>query len=382
MTEDIRHIPLDRGVTNIALMRGDEELSRALVVPMTMHFGRVELRMDGIGGVATPEAHRHKGYSRRVLEAAIRFMTVGDAVISTLYGIPDFYPKYGFRSLGPEPVITPVHLHERNVLNDGYVERYGAQGDLQAIKRLYWDETDGTYGSLVREEGWWTWGILEAGLGPDRQEIKVVERHGVVVGYAYRASRCWWMDQWRREDPDGLKIGEAFAIDANAADAVLASCRRWAVELETPKLQLAIPKRGRVGAAGQFQNVLVVDRYYDQAQFMGRSIGLVALMRGLAPELEARWHRVGGSMQGFSVTLSTEREHVTISGDDEGIRVRAGRSGGVDVQLTAGAVAQLALGGFEPADFLDRLDVPLSARLILATLFPKHVPYIYPLDRF
>ncbi|MDQ3613236.1 MAG: GNAT family N-acetyltransferase, partial [Chloroflexota bacterium] len=68
MTDEMRHISGDRGITTVVLMRGEERLSSTEVIPMTMQVGHARLRMDGIGGVATAEEHRYKGYSRRVLE--------------------------------------------------------------------------------------------------------------------------------------------------------------------------------------------------------------------------------------------------------------------------------------------------------------------------
>lgn len=382
MTEEIRYIPADRGITKVALMRGDEELSRTLVVPMTMTFGRAEIRMDGIGGVATPEAHRFRGYSRRVLEAAVAFMTAGDAVLSTLYGIPHFYPKYGFATLGPEFVITPIKLDERHTLPDGYAARDGTPSDLPVLQRLYREETARAYGPLVRDDSWWSWEVLEISLGHDQKEVRVVERAGSVVGYAWRTTKCWWMEQWQKRDPSGLKIGEAFSADHEAAEAVLAACRRWATDLGEPTLQMAIPKTCRVAAAAHLQNVTVSERYYDEGQFMGRATGLLALMRALAPELEARWRPVSTAMPAFALTLVTEGEHATITGNEDGIDISSNRPGDVEVRIDAGSVARLVLGGFDPGDVLDRLDVPPSSIPALTTIFPRHVPYIYPIDRF
>ena len=382
MTERICQIPGERGITTVALMRGEEQLSRALVVPMVMQVGRVRLRMDGIGGVATPEEHRYKGYSRRVLEAAVEFMTAGDAVLSTLYGIPHFYPKYGYATLGPEYVITPARLDERADLPDGMSLRAGMPADLPALQQLYRDETGRAYGPLVRDEDWWTWTELERAMSGEADEVRVVERGGRVVGYAARATSCWWMQQWTRRNSEGLKIAEAFAADAQAAEGVLAAVRMWATERGESVVELALPSTCRVGAAAMFQNARISERYNDEGEFMGRSTGLLPLLRNLVPELEARWRAVSCSMPRFAVTIVTEGERATISGSEQGIEVSAAGSGDIEIGIDPGTMARLALGAFEPELVLERAAVPAQAWPVLTVLFPRHVPYIYPLDRF
>jgi hypothetical protein len=382
MQEIVHHVPEGRGVVRVALMRGDEVLSRALVIPMTMRVGRATVRMDGIGGVETPEAHRNRGYARRVLEAAVRAMNAGDAAISTLYGIPHFYPRYGYATLGPEYELTPVSLHERNLLRDGYSARAGNAGDLPALKRLYREETAGAYGALVRDDDWWTWTELAKSLTDGAGEVRVVERGGQVVGYAWRGSFGWWMEQWTERAPHGLKVAEAFAADAAAAEMVLAACRRWATDLGDEQVTLGVPPECRVGTALRLQNATMVERWWDEGEFMGRSTGLASLLRSLAPEMEARWQVVSAAMLPFAITIVTEGERVTVSGGPDGIEVASGADGGIEVSLDPGTVARLALGGFDPQGILQRASVTAAAIPILSALFPRHVPYIYPVDRF
>ena len=380
MADVIRTIPEDDGSIRVALMRGEEELSRTFVIPMTIRIGRAEVRVDGIGGVATPEQHRHRGYSRRVLEVAVDLMTSGDAPLSMLYGIPHFYPKYGFATLGPEWTIAPVSLDERIDLPDGSTARDGAPGDLAALQRLYRHETGHAVGPVVRDDSWWVWRKLEQALEPGKDQVRVLERDGRVAGYAWRASYSWWMQQIAEDRPPALRIGEAFAADLDAAEAMLAVCRLWARALDLPVLTLAIPPDCRVGRAAQLQGSRVTALYGDEAEFMGRTTGLHALLRAMAPELDARWRPAG--MTPFSATIATGVERVTISGDETGVAVDAGLPGGVEVALDPGTVARLALGGFDPELVLARHDLPAAMMRVLGALFPKRTPYIYPADRF
>ena len=99
----------DDGTREVRLEADGTDLSRTFIFPYLMRIGKSVVRMDGIGGVATGEDYRYRGYSRRVMEAAVEVMRAGDAALATLYGIQDFYHKYGFATCGPEyTVILPL----------------------------------------------------------------------------------------------------------------------------------------------------------------------------------------------------------------------------------------------------------------------------------
>jgi len=115
---------------------------------------------------------------------------------------------------------------------------------------------------------------------------------------------------------------------------------------------------------------------------MGRSTGLVALMRAMRPELESRWRPVSGSMPSFAITIVTGEERATIIGNEQGVEIEAGVHGDVKVAIDPGNVARLVLGGFDPNRVLERLGAPPHVWPVLTILFPERFPYIYPADRF
>src|SRR3954469_12901323 len=90
------------GATELVLELDGQKASRVVIVPMLMRLGAAVVRMDGIGGVETEEEHRNRGYSRRVMETAVEMMRAGDAALSTLFGIEDFYHKFGYATTGAE----------------------------------------------------------------------------------------------------------------------------------------------------------------------------------------------------------------------------------------------------------------------------------------
>ena len=88
-------------VTWISLLTEDEEMVSQLGLrEYQMRFGSAQLKMGGIDGVGTPEEHRNKGYSRRVMEHTIEYMNENEYDVSMLFGIPNFYYKFGYALQG------------------------------------------------------------------------------------------------------------------------------------------------------------------------------------------------------------------------------------------------------------------------------------------
>jgi predicted acetyltransferase len=81
---------------------GQAQVSNCGILALEMRIGAAVVRMDGIGGVSTLEPYRNQGHARHVLNAAIAHMSAGDAALTMLYGITDFYPKFGYATAGPD----------------------------------------------------------------------------------------------------------------------------------------------------------------------------------------------------------------------------------------------------------------------------------------
>jgi hypothetical protein len=137
-----------------------------------------------------------------------------------------------------------------------------------------------------------------------------------------------------------------------------------------------------VGQASQFQNVKITTEFEDNAGFMGRTTGLAALVRAIKPELQARWNAAGPEAASCAVTLSTGQEAITLSGVGTELHLESGQHGNDVAEFNEGELARLVLGGFPPGTVLDRCAISPRAKAFLASLFPRHQPFVYPLDRF
>ncbi|MBA2276948.1 MAG: GNAT family N-acetyltransferase [Chloroflexia bacterium] len=382
----LRLVEQENGWTKVALTLDDQDISRAFIIPMSLRYGVATIRMDGIGDVATDESHRHQGHSRRVMEAAVARMREGPAAVSTLYGISDFYPKFGYATLGPESSIQLRDLDELKEHPGGWRARQAQADDLPAIRTLYDRCTAEATAALIRAETGVAWGRLCQGVERGDDECCVVgDDDGALVAYAWQAKGCWWMSHWERWSPGGLKIAEAFALTPPAADALLDSCGVWARELRQDRIELAIPPDGHVALAAMLRTSLACQHSSRDGEFMGRVVGAESLLRSIQPELARLWGAASNHFRG-RLLIDTGEERVALAFVDGEVTIAGtapADSSVMTASISPGDLARLVFGGMPPAEYLARLSgVDGAAAEMLVALFPRRFPYIYPADRF
>jgi GNAT superfamily N-acetyltransferase len=398
------------GTSDLLLLLDGRQVSRVVIVPMLMRIGAAVVRMDGIGGVSTEEEFRNRGYSRRVMETAVEQMRRGDAALSTLFGIEDFYQKFGYETTGPEyTVVLPLAeaTAPTRSLPRGWRFRPLTPGDMPAVMRLYHANTRRATGALVRHDAGDDPSQTErlADLNPDARKIGLrawnrlqgiavepgedacrvlVDQSGRIGAYAWFGAN-WWMGVRRRDLPGAFHIAEGMARDAEVADTLLVACRTWAEEAgsDGDGIALAIPPEGPVAMAAAYEGGQMLGVYTRGGNFMGRVLDLGRLLRLLQPELAARVRSARLPFQG-RLNFRTDEDEAAIVIRDDDVQVDGRASGGVVVELPQTALARLCLGGFDPADVLARLPNRPNAEVeaVLRALFPRRMPHIYPMDRF
>lgn len=398
------------GTSDVLLLLHGRQVSRVVIVPMVMRIGAAVVRMDGIGGVSTVEGFRNRGYSRRVMATAVEHIRHGDAALSTLFGIEDFYQKFGYETTGPEyTVVLPLAdaAAPPRSLPDGWRFRPLAVDDMPAVMRLYSANTRRATGALVRHDpgddpaeterladfnpdarkiGLRAWNRLQGvAVDPGEDGCRVlVDQQGRIAAYAWFGAN-WWMGVRRRDLPAAFHIAEGMARNAKAADTLLAACRIWAGEAgsDCDSIALAIPPDGPIAMAAAYEGGQLLSVYTRGGNFMGRVLDVGRLLRQSLPELAARVGSARLPFQGRLIFRTDEGEAAIVIRDDD-VLVDGGVNGGSVVELPQTALARLCLGGFDPADVLARLpnrpDPEVEA--VLRVLFPRRMPHIYPMDRF
>jgi hypothetical protein len=334
----------------------------------------------------------------------------GDAALSTLFGIEDFYQKFGYETTGPEYTVvlplTDVPEGSRS-LPHGWRFRALTADDMPAVMELYHANTRRATGALVRHDAGDDPSEMEwlAGVNPDAREIGLrawnrlrtiavepgedscrvlVDERGRIAAYAWFGAN-WWMGVRRHNLPGAFHIAEGMARDAEAADALLAACRSWADEAESDcdSLALAIPPAGPVAWAAAYEGGEMRAAYTRGGDFMGRVIDVGRLLWQLRPELAERVRSARLAFQG-RLTFRTDDAEAAIEITADDVLVDGGANGGLVVELPQTALARLCLGGFDPADVLARLpnQPGQEASALLRELFPRRMPHIYQMDRF
>jgi hypothetical protein len=366
-----------------------ESVSWLWIVPFTLCVGQARVRMDGIGGVGTKEQHRNRGYSRRVLEAAVERMRQGDAALSMLYGIQDFYPKFGYATAGPDQYFV---LKEPGAggLPPGWQARFFEEDDGPALQRLYEEQAGRGVGAALREPGAWRRLIPPNGEPTDCRVL--LDPAGAARGYAWKCAQHWYVSSIRSWPlaVDALVVAEVMADGPATADALLGLCRAWAVEesvgREKPleRVLISMPPEGSVAAAAMRQDAEGICRYSRCGASMARVLDTGRLLAALEPELAAR-AGAARMREGERLRIETEVGSATIGITADGVAVsNATGSEPETLCLPQPELARLALGAFPPGDLLDRLGVPEAhaARRVVPALFPQRRPHMWVPDRF
>ena len=198
---------------------GDARVSRLYVRDRQMRIGCAQVRMAGIGAVWTDPKCRKQGHMRATMDYLVRFMRDEGFDVSLLFGITDFYPRWGYATMIPEHrLVIPATVRATSKLK----VRAFRRGDMPAILGIYNALNALRTGSIVRppfpEDGFpkgvhW---FSKAGL------TVVEDEDGAVVGYvAYDTAEARDEDQPRKPIRDRVDVAEVGASDPRAYDAIL-----------------------------------------------------------------------------------------------------------------------------------------------------------------
>jgi hypothetical protein len=377
------------GTVDVELLLEGRCVSSCRIIPLSLRVGSAVVRMDGIGDVKTLAEYRNRGFSRRVMEHAVRRMEAGDAALTMLYGITDFYPKFGYITVGPESRITLPPLESNLALPAGYAVRDFRSDDLEHVQHLYDTMTARYVGAAVRTTGEYPWTALREGTPADCRVV--TDAADRVVAYIWRGGQLVFVRAHSRYNVEDLILAEVVATEPRAADAALTVCRRWGAEearrgRELKRVAFFQPYQGSVAAAAMQSEGTLERGYGPDGGWMARVLDTRRLLASLQPELSLRLAAAGSRFRG-TVRVVTEAGEVALSIDGEDVRVEgrdSGHEGALVCRLPQTTLARLVMGTYPPDDLLARLEEPPreQAAQLLEILFPERPAQIFLADRF
>ncbi len=351
------------------LLLVDGEIASALqIFTHTVRLGEARLKMGGFGCVTTAEPFRHKGYSARLMSDSMRFMLSKGYHVSTLFGIADFYHRWGFAFTLPEyaSVIDVREACEAPPCSP-YKLRQAKPGDIPAMQRLHNQNDGDTACSIIRASAhfsyrWERWKAAQV----------ITNMQGKPTAYFLAAAR-------------GAEycVDEVGAADPDSANAILHACAKLAQAEFASRIRFMAPP------SHPFIKQLLQLRSDHEMRVYRNSNGMMAVVNFdetfecLIPEWESLLSRAAAAQTCAEFTLIVDRKSYRIRAHHGAIDV-ARVAGANKISLSALEFVQLLAGYRHAEEVLSTKRRVLSeqSRLLFETLFIKRSPYVWGMDRF
>jgi predicted acetyltransferase len=288
--------------------------------------------------------------------------------VSMLFGIANFYQRFGFSTTLSEYATTVDVLEASEAYHPDYRIRDGKPGDIRALQKMHAANDADVACSLLRTAAhitncWERW-----------KPVRVLTNaQGKMLGYFLP-----------RPEEDVLSVDEVGVEDAQACGAVLHACAEAARKRYLPKIRFHMPSQH------PFTNYLIRYRSIHETRMARDSGGMMTIVN-LGETLESmipEWE----SLLIASAACDFRTEVTLVVDSAAPYRLRVNR-GAVDVanvvgknkvSLSSRDLMQL-LSGYRFLDEIldsERRILTQEARQLLATLFPKRTPYVWLMDRF
>lgn len=356
----ISHQAVSEGM-KIELSVDGSVASSVVVVDRIARIGNIPLRLGGIGDVGTRRAFRQQGYSRQTLEDSVTYMRDAGYHFSALFGIPSFYPKFGFVVAIPGTEST-IATRDAELAQARYPVRPFQPADAQRVAEIYEQMNAHRTFSCVRDPNTWK-GFRIGASWNDRIDALVVLDGETIIGYAN-----FDLDPWR------CAFGEVGYTSSDVFSTLLAEAGKQAAEKRLEKLTIHAPVDDPFVLYCRRYGCTTSLSYARNAHGMARIINQATTLKTIQPLLFQRLQASQEAWRGtlvFSTDLGTDL-------------LQLGSGPELVLRLPQTILTQWILGyrGIEDALFETDTEVPSPAVPLLQAIFPTGYPYIYASDRF
>lgn len=351
------NITKDEQRTRLELIQNDEVISYLTIHNLKIYFWGKELKVGGIGGVGTKEKYRQKGYSRAVLDEAIKVMTKDKQDLAMLFGIPDYYYRWGFVSCLPQNHLSlPTYQAERAPLY--HKVRPLEQEDFSSLVAIYNQNNLQRTGAVVRDSNRFTRIRLGSHFGQQAEGF-VLEKDGIMEGYLV-------LDKTKRS----VNIAEIGGINPSVYYSIIAFVAELAIQRRVSTITANIPQDHPFSLFARDYGLTITVNYVYNADGMGRIINQDNLLQVLASDIFKN--------SGLNESKDSLVFHTDIS------KTKLGNGSNVYHIETDQATLTQLLFGYKPvaqAVFENKLKTQLSLQ-ILQKMFPPRIGHLWGPDKF
>ena len=378
---------IDEGRAHKRVMRIDgEEVCHLWVIDYTMRIGHAEVRMAGIGDVYTNRAHRMKGYMRQLYSDTVGYITDEGYDVSMLFGIANFYTKFGYASSIPT-VKFAVETRDAEAAADTTRETARAitsrpieSRDMAAVIDLYNRKNAARSGTLVRDPVHFT--AFRKGTDWDTQAETALweDEAGTLLGYAV----------WDKHATE-VKIGEVEAESADLYPTLLAAFAQQAIEKRCEHITCFLPSDHPFSEYAQRFGVVWTIEYPRHEDCMMRIMNQQPLLEKLVPVLDLRMATLPSLDVPETLSIETELGVTTLWLGGGSIQLQSEGSGsGARLVLGQDRLMQLMMGYRSMQDVLTEPESKVETHgttaqdvvSLLHGLFPRHTAFVWRPDYF
>jgi predicted acetyltransferase len=351
----------------LVLVVGGEEVSWLTVVDFRQQIGSGVVRMGGIAGVGTHADHRFQGHARRVMESSLRWMRREGFDTAMLYGIPCFYPKFGYAQAFPGIEFSLAVRDAESVAPAGCRFAAFRAEHLPAVLRMYRRNNVARTGPTLRDPKHWRPFRKGVSYGSKGLCKVALDAGGRPAGYfVYDSAHL-----------SATIIEVGFATTAVFAD-ILRAAARLALRQRLERIKLILPEDDAFVAFCQPLGLRKETTYRPDGGAQVRMIRIASAMAKLAGELGSRMSGTG------RLTIRTNLDDVALTWSKSGLSVGPPLRSGLQAHLPQWALAQM-LYGYRGAEALAAggvVKAPRRAVGALEEMFPVRPHFHYLVDHF
>ncbi len=365
----IRQRDLD-GSHRRELIIGDKAISYVATRHYDLRIGCSVVSMRGVTSVHTDAAHRKRGYARRLMTESIEYMKEQGYSVSVLFGISDFYHKFGYATCLAFYRLQ-IATRDAERAQPSLETRPATDEDIAAIRAIYNETNRCRTGSVVRGDDW---GGFEARR--NYQVVVTTGRNGQVNGYAVIAPTKTVVEVMEI----GRQLGPA---QISIFQSLLAYFAQLAIERRCGEVTVRVPPDHPFAIFSRRYGCQTTGIYPYNTDGMGRIIRLDILFEQVSSELNRRL-RLFSLPTTLHLDIVTDVGEIGVSIENEQLTVGGPNGRGGRLELPQAILTQLLFGYRNIDDVIDQSDVRAHEDLlpVLRTLFPVGCPYMWEPDRF